>query len=103
MPILIQQEAVPVRTVVALFLTFSLAALPAAAAVHEARIPLHDGQLRSLDLSRALLSHCHIRGVEINTGSIDLHSIAGSLFVHSLNAALGDGCNISLQDDSLLL
>src|SRR5438552_16091492 len=88
-----------VRNIVALFVTLSLAALPAAAAVHESRIPLHDGQLRSLDLSRALLSHCHIRGVEINAGSIDLRGVAGSLFVHSLNAALGDGCNISLQDD----
>ena len=90
------------RNAVALFLTLSLA-LPAAAAVHEARIPLHDGQLRSLDLSRALLTQCHIKGVEINAGSIDLRGVAGSLFVHSLNAALGDGCNISLQDDSLLL
>src|ERR1700760_1558668 len=69
------------------------------AAVHEAHIPLHDGQLRSADLSQALLEKCHVKGVALSIGSIDLNGVRGSLFVKALDTSLGDGANVALSDD----
>src|SRR2546430_2414778 len=76
---------------------------PALAAPMEARVPLHDGKLSTADLSRVLLDDLHIRGVELDAGSIDLSGLRGAVFVRALNAALGDGCSVHVTPDALVL
>jgi pimeloyl-ACP methyl ester carboxylesterase len=81
-----------------------LAAVPQAiAAPLEARIKLHDGKLATADLSRALLETFHIRGVTLNAGQINMSGIGGWTLVRALDSALGDGCNIHVDKDALVL
>src|SRR5690348_1860113 len=75
----------------------------AAASPMEARVHLHDGKLATADLSRALLDNFHLNGLEFDAGSIDMSGIGGWTFVRSLNAALGDGCHVRVDDDALVL
>jgi pimeloyl-ACP methyl ester carboxylesterase len=88
------------NALVASLLALLLVAAPAPAAMHEARIPLHDGRLQTSDLTSALLNKCHVHGVELDAGSINLRGFAGSLFVQALNASLGEGCHVALDGDN---
>jgi pimeloyl-ACP methyl ester carboxylesterase len=81
---------------------FSLV-VPAAANPHECRVPLHDGKLRTADLSQALLDRCHLRGMTLDAGSVDLSSLRGATFIKALDAALGEGARISVEPDALVL
>jgi pimeloyl-ACP methyl ester carboxylesterase len=69
----------------------------------EARLRLHDGKLATADLSRVLLDNFHLKGVELDAGSIDLRGVQGWTFVRALNAALGDGASVRIDDDALVL
>jgi pimeloyl-ACP methyl ester carboxylesterase len=75
----------------------------AQAASMEARVHLHDGKLATADLSRVLLDNFHLKGFELDAGNIDMSGIGGWTFVRSLNAALGDGCRVRVDDDALVL
>src|SRR5678815_3830015 len=75
----------------------------AQAATMEARVHLHDGKLSTADLSRALLDNFHLNGFELDAGDIDMSGIGGWTFVRSLNAALGEGCHVRVDDDALVL
>lgn len=75
----------------------------AAAAPVEARVRLHDGKLATADLTRALLDNFHLKGFELDAGDIDLSGVRGWTFVRALNAAMGDGCSVRVDDDALVL
>jgi pimeloyl-ACP methyl ester carboxylesterase len=75
----------------------------ALAAPHEARVALHDGKLNTADLSRTLLDNLRLRGVSLDVGTIDLNGLRGATFVRALDAALGDGCNIDVTPEALVL
>jgi hypothetical protein len=84
-------------------LTFVCAA-PALAKPHEAKIPLHDGKLRTADLTEMLSRELHLPAkLSVSCGDIDLRGLRGSLVVAALNKSLGDGCSVSVADDSLVL
>src|SRR5687768_1894188 len=76
----------------------------ASAAPREARVALHEGKLRTADLSAAL---CREVGLPdrcaFDCGDIDLSGLRGSRFVEGLNEALGDGCHVSITGDALVL
>ena len=69
----------------------------------EARVRLHDGKLATADLSRVLLDNFHLTGVELDAGSIDLRGVQGWTFTRALNAALGEGCSVRVDDEALVL
>jgi pimeloyl-ACP methyl ester carboxylesterase len=73
------------------------------AATLETRVPLRDGRLSSADLTQALLENAHIKGVELDVGSIDMRGLEGTTFIHALNTALGGGCRIEVTPDALVL
>lgn len=78
--------------------------LPLRAAPHEARIPLHDGKIRFADFSEKLLTelHCPARLIPL-PGTLDVRQLEATRFVDALNTTFGDGCRITLQDQSLIL
>src|SRR4051812_38938011 len=85
------------------FLIVSALASPVLATPHEARVPLRDGKLETADLSRALLENLHLRGVSFDIGTINLNGLRGATFIRALDAALGDGCNIDVTPQALIL
>jgi pimeloyl-ACP methyl ester carboxylesterase len=84
----------------AILATLALAS-GASAATHEVRVPLRDGRLSTAEL----LSHVRVpaRCTSWMPGSVDLHSMGGSLFVAALDKALGDGCRVDVTADALVL
>ena len=80
-----------------------LLAVPAIASPVETRLRLRDGKLATTDLSRALLENFHLHGVEFDAGQIDLTGVRGWTFVRALNASLGEGCTVRVEDDALVL
>jgi pimeloyl-ACP methyl ester carboxylesterase len=89
----------------AIALLFSTAV--AAASPHEARVPLHDGKLRVADLSTKLVDELHLPAAVAHlpgTGSeIDLRGVGGWLAVEAMNRSLGDGCQLTVSGDALVL
>jgi triacylglycerol esterase/lipase EstA (alpha/beta hydrolase family) len=83
--------------------TLVLVASTASAAPMEARVALHDGRLSTADLTRVLLDDFHLSGMSLDVGKIDMNGLAGTALVRSLNAALGDGCNVKVHPDALVL
>lgn len=84
--------------------TAILLAEPAArAAVHEVRIPLQDGKLSLPHLTEALTEQLGLPGVAWGSTTVDVQGIGGSLFVSALNKALGEGCNVAVDRDALVL
>src|SRR5829696_5270407 len=82
-----------------------LAAAPATraqAAPVEARVRLHDGKLATADLSRALLDNFHLKSLELDAGDVDLRGVQGWAFVRGLNAAMGEGCSVRVEDEALV-
>ncbi|MCC6424610.1 MAG: alpha/beta fold hydrolase [Phycisphaerales bacterium] len=82
-----------------------LSAPVAPAASYQLRIPLHDGRLEATELSDALLQKMHLPALPdwMPAGSIPMGGIAGNLFVHALDQALGDGFDVQLQQDALII
>jgi pimeloyl-ACP methyl ester carboxylesterase len=91
------------RCVAATVTLLALSASSLTAATMETRVPLHDGQLSSADLSRALLETAHLKGFELDFGTVDVRGLTGTAFVHALNTAMGDGCKIEVTSDALIL
>lgn len=84
-------------------LGIALFAAPAFADPCEARVRLRDGKLATADLARVLLDNFHLKGVELDAGDIDLSGLRGATFVQALNASLGEGCNVRVDDEALVL
>lgn len=86
---------------VSLAIIFALlaSAAPCSAKPRELRVPLEQGKLRSDDLTGNFRQHLGFGEVDWLNGDIDLRGIKGAVVVKALNAALGDGCNITLTDD----
>jgi pimeloyl-ACP methyl ester carboxylesterase len=87
----------------ALVLVSAFAVPTASASPHECRIPLHDGKLRTADLSRELLEKLHVRGVALGIGTIDLSGLRGATLLKALDAALGEGCSVAVDGGALVL
>ena len=86
------------------FLALTLLIVPSAtAAPVEARVRLADGKLATADLSRVLLDSFHLKGIELDAGSIDMTGLNGATFVRALNAALGESCSVRVDADALVL
>ncbi|MDB5290000.1 MAG: lysophospholipase [Phycisphaerales bacterium] len=91
------------RPAVSLLIGWLACATPVLAAPHEVKLPLREGKLHVADLSAAVCREAHLPAFEIGSGEIDLSGLRGSLFVHAMNAALGDGCRLTLGDGALTL
>lgn len=83
----------------AVCLSFGAVGPPASAAVRELRVPLHEGRLRTADLTAALCRQLDLPECKPNAGEMDLRGAVGSQFVQSMNLALGEGCNVALTGD----
>jgi pimeloyl-ACP methyl ester carboxylesterase len=90
------------RIASALFLPLVLSA-SAAAAPHEARVPLRDGRLDLGDFSAALCREMHLPPIKLGTGHVSLEGARGSLLVTAMNQSLGDGLHVSVRDGALVL
>jgi pimeloyl-ACP methyl ester carboxylesterase len=66
-------------------------------------IPLHDGKIEFKELSATICRQLHLPSFPLGNGSVKIKGWAGSLFVQSLNAALGEGCQFRVEKDQLLL
>jgi hypothetical protein len=91
------------KWIAASVLTLSLCAPTASAKPHEARVPLHDGKLRTADLSKALCEEFHLPRISLSFGVVDLRGLHGSAFVDALNESLGEGFHVSLSDEALVM
>lgn len=80
---------------------FALAA-PAAAVSTTVRVPLHEGRLRTSDLSIDLLERLRLRA-DLLTVEIDLTGLRGSRLVAAWNKSLGEGCNVVIDADALVV
>src|SRR5437870_3161860 len=89
------------RRLVICALAWACSISAASAAPMEARVQLHQGKLATADLTRVLLDNVHLKGIELDVGSIDLTGLRGAAFVRAFNTALGDGCNVAVKDDAL--
>lgn len=90
------------RAIIAGFAFFGSIAI-VSAAPHEARLPLHDGELRLADLSRKLLEELHLPATHLPPGEINLNGLSGSLFIAAMNRSLGDGCRLETRGNELVL
>lgn len=95
------RRGVPVMLGIALVSFFSAALCHAKP--RELRVPLDQGKLHSDDLTGNLREHLGLGDVDWLKGDIDLRGIKGAVVVKALNSALGDGCNITLNDDDSAL
>jgi pimeloyl-ACP methyl ester carboxylesterase len=91
------------KRIACVVLPFLAFALPAWAAVREARVPLKDGKLRTADLSAALCRELGMPPCSFNVGELELGGLGGSLFVTALNQSLGEGCRVSVSGDAVVL
>jgi pimeloyl-ACP methyl ester carboxylesterase len=74
------------------------------AALHEVRLALREGQLPVGELSALLENHLHLPRLALGGDRmIDLHSLAGSLFIKALDRSIGQGCAIEIHPDALVL
>lgn len=87
-----------IRLKIPLLLTLLLVT-PAFAAPHEVRIRLQEGKLCVADLAAVV----HVPSLGLGDKDVDLNGWRGSLFLSAINASLGDGCNVQVSDDVLLL
>ncbi len=75
----------------------------ARAELHELRVPLRDGKLSMPELSAALSSKLGLPAVEYGSMTIDVQGMGSSLFVSGINKALGEGCQLIVEQDAVLL
>lgn len=71
--------------------------------VHELRLPLRDGKLSMPELSAALSTKLGLPSIEYGTASVDVQGLGSSLVVAGVNKALGDGCQLSVEREAVLL
>ena len=90
------------RIVCAIVMLFAWTA-PISADPREARIPLHDGKVRTAELSDMICRELRLPECSFSCGDIDVSGLQGSRLVEAMNKALGDGCRLSLSDESLTL
>lgn len=81
----------------------ALAGAPAQAAPREARVPLHEGKLRTADLTAALSRELNLPECSLDCGDLDLRGLGGSLWLAAVNESLGEACRLSVTDDALVL
>ncbi|MDQ3439116.1 MAG: hypothetical protein M3478_02060 [Planctomycetota bacterium] len=77
-------------------------AAPASAVSTSVKVPLHEGRLRTSDLSADVLNALGLRG-DLLAVEVDLTGLRGALLVKAWNKALGDGCNVAIDDDALVV
>ncbi len=78
--------------------------LPTAhAELNEVRVPLRDGKLSMPELSAALSTKLGLPAVEYGSATIDVQGMGSSLFVAGINKALGEGCQLMVERDAVLL
>jgi pimeloyl-ACP methyl ester carboxylesterase len=75
----------------------------ATAEPYDVAIPLHHGKIELSDLSGEICRQLHLPSFPLGSGSVKVSGWAGSLFIQSLNAALGEGCQVRVAGDHLLL
>lgn len=90
-----------VRWIAGMLMLFSCIGAVSAATL-ETRIPLHDGQLELPILSAHLARYLNLPEAEI-VGQIDLRNIVGSTFVSALDESLGEGCDLRITPDELVI
>ena len=78
--------------------------LTSSAAPHEVRLPLHDGNLQVSELSQILEHDLHLPRLKLGGRTqINLNGLRGSLFIHAIDASLGDACRLDVNGDELIL
>ena len=87
----------------AIALALGTLAPTASAKPHEATIPLRDGQVVLADLSATLCRELKLPAADALPGRLDLNGLKGSNFVAAVNQSLGDGCQVSIKPDALVL
>lgn len=87
----------------AIALAFGMLAPIATAKPREATIPLRDGQVVLADLSATLCRELKLPPADALPGRLDLNGLKGSNFVAAVNQSLGDGCQVSIKPDALVL
>lgn len=92
-----------VRNSLSMILVWAALAATARAAPHEVRIPLRDGKLHTPDLAAAICREMRLPAFNLPGGDIDVSGLGGSLFIRGVNAALGEGCRITVDRDALVL
>lgn len=75
---------------------------PASGVSTTIEVPLHEGRLRTSDLSGELLKQLRLHE-ELLAVEMDLSGLRGALLVKAWNKALGDGCRVSIDDDALVV
>ena len=75
---------------------------PAAAVTTRVEVPLREGRLRTSELSAGLLGKLRLPE-DLLAVEIDLRGLRGALLVQAWNASLGEGCNIEIGDDALVV
>ena len=75
------------------------------AAVAEVTIPLRDGHLDTDYLAGELRAQLGLKEFDWLHGQVDLRGLRGNLFLKALNASLGEGCRVAMneQQTELLL
>jgi pimeloyl-ACP methyl ester carboxylesterase len=84
----------------------ALSAQPAQGWTRERHLPLHDGRVHLNDLTDSWIRALRIDRLcdpEKLDASISLRGLGGSLWVQAMNAAIGQGCSLSVTDDELVL
>jgi len=75
----------------------------ASAEVSEIRVPLRDGKLSMPELSAALSSKLGLPAIEYGSASMDVQGLGSSVVVTALNKALGDGCQVSVDREAVVI
>ncbi len=75
----------------------------AAAAERELRLPLEDGRLSVDALSAELMRELDLPAVRWPGAEIDFTGLRGSIVIEALNASLGKGFDLRIEDDALIL
>ncbi|MGB7158462.1 MAG: hypothetical protein WBD40_10385, partial [Tepidisphaeraceae bacterium] len=78
-------------------------AAPASALTQTLRVPLHEGRLRTGDLSEDLRKRIRVPNYAWLETEIDLTGLRGSLFIAAWNKSLGEGCNVAIDNDALVV
>jgi pimeloyl-ACP methyl ester carboxylesterase len=89
--------------IVCAIVTLLTCTAPLSATPREARIPLHEGKIRTSELSDMLCRELNLPECSFGCGDINVNGLQGSRFVQAMNQSLGDGCRVSVSDESLVL
>lgn len=84
-------------------LALTLFTCVASAEVHQTTIPLHEGRLRSEDVTITLLKKLHLPGIGWGSYSLDISGLEGSDLVTAINESLGKGGHVAIDQRQLTL